>query len=493
MKTLLSFSFFFSYWCIQAQFSCATAISLADGYTSGTITTPGTSVSSTESWVATASTDGNTSANGFTRPDVYTFQYTTGATAGESIYFTIECDYMVDGEHSIGIWTGCSGTTLSGCITSTYKFDNVLGVCAKNLAANTTYYIGVGKEWASSANTVAGADSRKLKFKVVDFTVETSLTVPSDECATAALINVAEPYSGSTRCTYSASAGSPSSFPNSCGSIENDSWMKFTAGSATVVIDYSVSNCTNDYGVQLAVFSGSCASMSMLNGSCINYASNNSSGTWTFNGLTIGNTYYIRTDGYAGDLCSYAFNPVSGVVVLPVELSDFRAEALSSGYNKISWKTLSEHNSAYFLPEKSDNGEDFYALDEIKAAGESTSLIYYQILDKSEGPQTVYYRLKSVDRDGKFSYSDIRSLQNSLHREVAVYPNPSSTGHFQVDLNDFDNLQEIRVLNSLGMTVFTQQTNHCTTLDLSFLTDGIYQVKLLGTNRVTEQKVSIKK
>lgn len=497
MKTLLTICIC-SLWLfnsVRAQFSCATAIALSDGYTSGIITTPGTSVSSTESWVATAATDGNTSANGFTRPDVYTFKYTTGSTAGESVYFTIECDYAVDGEHSIGIWTDCSGTSLSGCITSTYKFDNVIGVCAKNLAANTTYYIGVGKEWASTATTLAGIASRRLKFKVVDFTVETSLTVPADECGSAALINVADPYSGSTRCTYSASAGSPATFPNSCGSIENDSWMKFTAGSATVVIDYSVSNCTNDYGVQLSVFGGSCASLSMLSGSCINYASNNSTGTWTFTGLSIGNTYYIRTDGYAGDLCSYSFNPVSGVVILPVELSDFKVEALSSGYNKISWKTLSENNSDYFTLEKSANGEDFYSIEKVKAAGHSSSLLYYQHLDLSDSPQTVYYRLKSVDRDGKSAYSGIRSVQNTPGGGVVVYPNPSLTGIFQLELNDFEKLPEIRVLNSLGQTVYQQTAvqGSSTTLDLSVLSSGVYSVKILGENEVSERRISIKK
>lgn len=494
MKTLAIILSLFSFLNLNAQYSCVTAVPITNGFTSGIVTSPGTSTSSTESWVASVSTDGNTQTSGFTNPDVYTYRYTTGSVAGESFYFTIECDYAVDGEHSIGVWTGCTGTTLNNCLVSTYKFDNVVGICAKNLAANTTYYIGVGKEWASSSNTASGIASRKLKYKVVDFTVETSLTIPSDECNTAALINVADPYQGSTRCTYTASVGSPSTFPNSCGSIENDSWMRFTAGSSTVVIDYEVFNCTNGDGVQLSVFRGSCGSLTMLSGSCINYASDNSTGTWTFTGLTVNNTYYIRTDGYAGDLCSYAFNPVSGVVILPIELTDFEVETLTNGFNKLTWKTYSEMNSSHFDVEKSYNGTDFHSIETLQAAVNSSTIKSYLHLDKSESAQTTYYRLKMHDLNGNFRYSEIISVQNKNTEDISIYPNPSANGIFSLDLSAKSNLDELVVYSNLGIEVKRMNLDKTSTqLDLSDLKNGIYFVKIMGENETIEKKISIAK
>ena len=475
-----------------SQFSCATAIPITNGYTSSIFSTPGTSTSSSESWVASTTTDGNTSANGFTRPDVYAFQYTTGAAAGESFYFTIECDYAVDGEHSVGVWTGCVGTTLSSCVTSTYKFDNVVGVCAKNLAANTTYYIGVGKEWASSSTDAAGIASRQLKFKVLDFTVETTLTIPSDECATAALINVANPYDGSTRCSYTASAGSPSA----CGmSIDNDSWMRFTAGSATVVIDYEVTNCTNGNGVQLSVFRGSCGALTLLTGSCVNYAANNSTGTWTFTGLTINNTYYIRTDGYAGDLCSYAFSPVSGIVILPIELSTFEVEALENSYNKLTWITESERNSSHFEIEKSDDGKEFYSVDKVTAAGNSTQKLSYLELDKSENSLITYYRLKLVDFDGKFTYSPIKAVKNSSSEAVSVYPNPSEDGKINIELNSSKKYDKISIYSNNGKLIEEIELNFDAQIqvDLGHLNNGIYQVVLSNDSEIVTKKVVLNK
>lgn len=487
-KTLILLSLFGFRTQVMTQYSCATAVNLTNGYTSGIISTPGTSTSSTESWVSSVSTDGNTSATGFTYPDVYTFKYTTGAVAGESFYFTIECDYAVDGEHSIGVWTGCSGSSLSSCLVSTYKFKNVVGVCAQNLSANTTYYVGVGKEWASSANTASGIASRKLKFKVLDFTVETSATIPSNECNTAAAINIADPYAGSTRCNYSASAASPPV----CGmSIENDSWMKFTAGSTEVVIDYEVYNCTNGYGVQLAIFSGTCGSLSLISGSCVNYASNNAGGTWTLSGLTVNQTYYIRTDGYAGDLCSYSFNPVSGVVIMPIELIDFKAEALSSGYNRITWTTASETNSAYFELEKSLDGKIFMAVSKTNAQGNSLQINNYYVLDKNETNQVTYYRLKNVDLNGTFHHSGIISVKNEVTSDLSLYPNPTKNGKFNIKLNAKSEQQQIDILDQQGRVVITYDNlvDNEVHINLEQQQKGIYFVKLSINDEVKTYKL----
>jgi len=248
------------------------------------------------------------------------------------------------------VFSNCSGGTLSGCLTTTYKFKDTLGVCVQGLAANTTYYIGVGKEYFGNSY---------LKFKVIEFTVEKSTTIPADECSGSASMNIYQSYTGSTRCNYTASASSPSG----CGTIENDSWVKFKASSNTAIIDYRVFNCTLGYGVQMAVLNGSCGTNSVISGSCVNYASNNSNGTWVLNGLTVGNTYYIRTDGYAGDLCSYSFVSVSGV--LPVELLDFNVNELSNSSRQFIWHTASEVNNNYFEILKSTDGQNFNVIGKV--------------------------------------------------------------------------------------------------------------------------------
>ena len=73
------------------QFSCGSAVSIASGYsTASNITTPGTN--GIQDWVTSANVacgTATTSSGGFVNSDVYLLKYTTGASAGETFYFTI--------------------------------------------------------------------------------------------------------------------------------------------------------------------------------------------------------------------------------------------------------------------------------------------------------------------------------------------------------------------------------------------------------------------
>jgi hypothetical protein len=184
-------------------------------------------------------------------------------------------------------------------------------------------------------------------FEECDICIE-SPSLPTDECADAPLIDLAQAFTGSTDCAYTVSSGSPSV----CGqSIDNDSWMRFIAGSTDVEIDFTVGTCTpQNRGIQLAVFSGTCGSLSLVAGSCDgpgSYGDNaESTSTWTFSGMTIGDTYYIRIDGYAGDLCDYYFEPVSGVVITPDNDECADALVLTCGDSDIASNILATDTDA---------------------------------------------------------------------------------------------------------------------------------------------------
>ena len=172
-------------------------------------------------------------------------------------------------------------------------------------------------------------------------------TRPTDECVNAPLIDLSQSFYGSTNCSYTASAGSP----DVCGmSIENDSWIKFIAGATEVEIEFTVGTCSGgNNGIQLAVFSGACGGLSLVPGSCENPSSTNNSestNTWNFSGLTIGNEYHIRIDGYAGQLCDYYFTPISGVVITPPNDSCINASILLCGERDTASNILSTLSDA---------------------------------------------------------------------------------------------------------------------------------------------------
>lgn len=102
--------------------------------------------------------------------------------------------------------------------------------------------------------------------------------------------------------------------PNFDVTINNNSWIKFTAASSVAVLQVSVYDCwVGNYpsgGLQMQVFEGT---------NCTNFVpvsdfKESSSGfSITANNLTVGNDYYLMVDGFAGDICNYSITAQSGV------------------------------------------------------------------------------------------------------------------------------------------------------------------------------------
>jgi hypothetical protein len=111
---------------------------------------------------------------------------------------------------------------------------------------------------------------------------------------------------------------------------------------------------------------------------------------------------------------------------LPVELTNFTATANKNNVI-LNWQTLSENNSDYFNVEKSGNGQVFYSAGTVAASGTNSSVKAYSFTDNSvlHSSKPIFYRLKIVDRDGRFRYSHVVSvkLNDELQTPaVKLYP-----------------------------------------------------------------------
>src|SRR5690554_3590914 len=139
-----------------------------------------------------------------------------------------------------------------------------------------------------------------------------------------------------------------------CGSIENNSFIKFTADASTVNLEVWVGNCSTGQGIQIMVFKsvnfcsgevtsrylevwvGNCStgqgiqimvfkSVNFCSGEVTSYYCNGQFSpspnmqSISITGLTPGETYYLMVDGFAGDVCDYTFIANSGVSV-PVSI-----------------------------------------------------------------------------------------------------------------------------------------------------------------------------
>lgn len=129
---------------------------------------------------------------------------------------------------------------------------------------------------------------------------------------------------------------------------------------------------------------------------------------------------------------------------LPIYLHSFSANKLGERSAKLDWRTSSEINSSHFEIQRSTDGLEWAHLGDVAAAGNSTTTRAYDFIDDKlplgrTRNQIFYYRLRMVDQDGAFKYSDIRGVNFNINDrgDVSIYPNPAAQ-FFNLDLTGID-------------------------------------------------------
>ncbi|WP_207632802.1 T9SS type A sorting domain-containing protein [Foetidibacter luteolus] len=148
---------------------------------------------------------------------------------------------------------------------------------------------------------------------------------------------------------------------------------------------------------------------------------------------------YVPDDSFEGDDTAYwnanstvGFAPADArlvfkvLIVLPVKLTEFTGYSKGAA-NVLAWKTAEEKNTASFELQRSSQDSPFKLLAKLNAAGNSSVMKEYTYTDARPGAGTNFYRLKVIDKDGKYSFSPIIKLENSDEGFAAVvYPNPAA-------------------------------------------------------------------
>ncbi len=139
-----------------------------------------------------------------------------------------------------------------------------------------------------------------------------------DDCTNATPVCNFNGYCGNTSSTYAVDTWTQltSAF---CGSIDNNSFITFVASATTASFNVWVSNSQDGFGIQMMFYEGGCGSGAVTAHGCYNQMQPSSYPLVVeATGLTIGNTYYLMFDGYAGDVCDYSLAPLSGVNILDI-------------------------------------------------------------------------------------------------------------------------------------------------------------------------------
>ncbi|MES1219663.1 MAG: T9SS type A sorting domain-containing protein [Bacteroidota bacterium] len=191
-------------------------------------------------------------------------------------------------------------------------------------------------------------------------------------------------------------------------------------------------------------------------------------------------------------------------VFLPVKLLSFSGSYSGSATN-LSWETEAEVNFDHYEIERSGNGTDFAYAGQVAAQAGGTAKKQYGYTDNlsSVSGSMFYYRLKMVDIDGKFKYSNIILIRRDAKsiNGISISPNPISGNSgttlrmTAVSAGKID----LRVIDMSGKIVLQQQTrvsegaNSISVNNLNKLQSGIYTVQVLHNDEIMNTKISVVK
>ena len=178
----------------------------------------------------------------------------------------------------------------------------------------------------------------------------------------------------------------------------------------------------------------------------------------------------------------------SGSNPLPVELASFRVSA-ENGANYIRWQTASEKNNDYFDVERSSNGQTFQKIETVNGAGNSTSLLNYSIVDRYAGSSTTCYRLKQVDNNGDFEYSEIKCVRNTAFTDIVISPTIINNENINIDFGETSfSKAEIIITDITGKVVYNEYVNSNNVTinndDANIDMSGLYFIRLIADENV---------
>lgn len=181
-----------------------------------------------------------------------------------------------------------------------------------------------------------------------------------------------------------------------------------------------------------------------------------------------------------------AFLPITASS-LPVELTSFTAR-LTADATQLNWITASELNNSHFDIQHSTDARTWATLAKVDGHGTTNEMQYYSYTDKNVARGTNYYRLKQVDFDGAFEYSDIVTIENDQAKTIRVFPTVVTS-----EITVKDATGAAHLFNATGQLIRSFNLNAATeVLDVSTIQNGWYFLQLSDGNGNVETKRLVK-
>lgn len=178
---------------------------------------------------------------------------------------------------------------------------------------------------------------------------------------------------------------------------------------------------------------------------------------------------------------------------LPIQLISFNGNVINDDI-QLNWETAQEINCLKYVIEKSTDADFFTPIATINPLQNNDDTKRYSYIDVNQSEETIYYRLKQIDADSSFYYSNIISIYNPKKNKTVFFPNPF-TNEFKIVIDDhkLKNI-DIKIIDKMGQIVFFQNYNNekgGINISLDFLNTGMYFIEL--SSETKERFIIVKK
>jgi hypothetical protein len=183
--------------------------------------------------------------------------------------------------------------------------------------------------------------------------------------------------------------------------------------------------------------------------------------------------------------------------LLPVELISFSVSIIPLGV-ELNWSTATELNNDRFEIQKNTNDGEFITIGFVKGQGTSTRKNDYSFIDKNTNSGKYLYRLKQIDFDGNYEYSNVLEVDFNTITTYSLeqnYPNPfNPSTEINYTLAKSGNVT-LKVYNNLGSIVailvdgFMRSGKHSVKFNAKDFTSGVYFYRIETDNFASTRKM----
>ncbi|MBL0103102.1 MAG: hypothetical protein IPP51_04720 [Bacteroidetes bacterium] len=294
-----------------------------------------------------------------------------------------------------------------------------------------------------------------------------------------------------------------------CGGPPNGSWYVALTGAGTDAFSMKLSSPLNagtqytlnfaDHGCGAPYSIGPCpvqigiSTTSATFGTLVYTAPLPAPGMWvnrsaTFTAPVSGQFITVQLSGGGLSNWTQVDNFVLVPTPLPIELLSFTAQ-LEDNHTNINWETATEINNDHFEIERSGDAQNFTSIEQLPGSGTTTISHSYSIKDFSVPEGIVYYRLKQVDFDGKYTYSEKIAIDNTKTKSLSFFVSFAGSSSLLISLSGTFESEYFRltIYSMSGQIVYSNSfySNNLSEIRLDKPLTGIYSLELAtSTNAV---------